>query len=138
MTVMKWLLDSDSAIRWQVMRDLTDEGEKAVAIERSRVATQGWGARLLGYQSARGYWGRRNDEGWMTTVWSLALLKDLGADPESKEVRRAIGRVRKHITWYQWDGGPYFDGETEHQWGNPGDRCLFRRAKQTAARPPSQ
>jgi hypothetical protein len=49
----------------------------------------------------------------MTTVWSLALLKDLGADPESKEVRRAIGRVRKHITWDQHGCGPYFDGETE-------------------------
>jgi len=23
--VMKWLLDSDPAIRWQVMRDLTEE-----------------------------------------------------------------------------------------------------------------
>ena len=114
MNVMKWLLDSDPAIRWQVMRDLTAEGEKAVAIERSRVATEGWGARLLAHQSPRGYWGRRDDPGWMTTVWSLALLKDLGADPESKEVRRAVGRVRKHITWSQHAGcGPFFDGETE-------------------------
>ncbi|MEP6547842.1 MAG: hypothetical protein ABJD53_10290 [Gammaproteobacteria bacterium] len=111
---MKWLLESDPAIRWQVMRDLTDEGNKAAAIERARVSTEGWGARLLGCQSSRGYWGRRDDPGWMTTVWSLALLKDFGVDPESKPVRRAIDRVRKHITWHRFPGcGPYFDGETE-------------------------
>lgn len=44
---------------------------------------------------------------------NLSLLKDLGADPEARRVRRAIDRVRKHITWYQLDGRPYFDGETE-------------------------
>ena len=114
MNVLKWLLDSDPAIRWQVMRDLTEERDKAVAIERARVATEGWGARLLAYQSPQGYWGGRDDPGRMSTVWNLALLKDLGADPKSKEVRRAIGRVRKYINWRQFDGcGSYFDGETE-------------------------
>src|SRR5947209_11474344 len=40
--VLKWLLDSDPAIRWQVMKDLTDEAPDAIAAERSRVATEGW------------------------------------------------------------------------------------------------
>ena len=44
---LKWLLDSDPAIRWQVMRDLTGEAPDAIAAERSRVATEGWGAQLL-------------------------------------------------------------------------------------------
>jgi len=113
MNVMKWLLDSDPAIRWQVMRDLTEEDEPAVAAERSRVATEGWGARLLDSQSPRGQWGADKDRGWMTTVHTLTLLKDLGADPESGQVRRAVDRVRQHVTWYQLDGRPYFDGETE-------------------------
>ena len=47
MNVMKWLLDSDPAIRWQVMRDLTEADESLVAAERRRVAIEGWGARLL-------------------------------------------------------------------------------------------
>lgn len=114
MNVMKWLLDSDPAIRWQVMRDLAHESDKAVAIERSRVATEGWGARLLAHQSQRGYWGGRDDPGRMSTVWNLALLKDLGADPENKDVRRAVARVRRYVNWRQFKGcGPYFDGETE-------------------------
>jgi hypothetical protein len=47
MTVVEWLLDSDPSIRWQVMRDLTDEPDDVVAAERSRVASEGWGVRLL-------------------------------------------------------------------------------------------
>jgi hypothetical protein len=43
---MKWLLDSDPAIRWQAMRDLAGDAPSAIAAERSRVATEGWGAEL--------------------------------------------------------------------------------------------
>jgi hypothetical protein len=54
---IKWLLDSDPAIRWQVMRDLTGEDPIAIAAERSRIATEGWGAQLLAQQSPAGDWG---------------------------------------------------------------------------------
>jgi hypothetical protein len=54
---LKWLLDSDPAIGWQVMRDLTTEAPDAIAAERSRVATEGWGAHLLALQSPAGKWG---------------------------------------------------------------------------------
>ena len=40
---LKWLLDSDAAIRWQVMRDLTDDALDAIAAQRSRVATEAKG-----------------------------------------------------------------------------------------------
>jgi hypothetical protein len=113
MDVMKWLLDSDPAIRWQVMRDLTVAQDEAVAAERSRVASDGWGARLLELQSPNGNWGADNDRGWMTTVYSLALLKDLGVDPAGEKVRKAIALLQEKITWWQLDGRPFFDGETE-------------------------
>lgn len=54
---MQWLLDSDPSIRWQVMRDLTEEPDEIVAAERSRVASEGWGARLLALQGPDGSWG---------------------------------------------------------------------------------
>lgn len=113
MSVMNWLLDSDPAIRWQVMRDLTDEPAEAVAAERARVASEGWGARLLDLQTPAGYWGASDDLGWMTTIYTLTLLMDLGVDPASERVRSAVGLVRDRITWYQLDGRPFFDGETE-------------------------
>ena len=53
---IEWLLDSDPAIRWQVMRDLTDAPADAVAAERARVATEGWGARLLAARDPDGQW----------------------------------------------------------------------------------
>src|SRR5690349_17977446 len=44
---LDWLLESDPAIRWQALRDLADAPADVVAAERARVATEGWGARLL-------------------------------------------------------------------------------------------
>jgi hypothetical protein len=54
-TVLDWLIESDPAIRWQVLRDLADAPAEIVAAERSRVATEGWGARLLAVQGEDGY-----------------------------------------------------------------------------------
>jgi hypothetical protein len=114
-SVIEWLLDSDPSIRWQVMRDLTEEPDDFVAAERSRIASEGWGAQVLGLQSSEGNWGGDADaRNWLCTSYTLLLLKDLGLDPSGEEARRSIGLVRDHITWPQQMGGrPYFDGETE-------------------------
>jgi hypothetical protein len=56
MTVLDWLLDSDPAIRWQVLRDLAHAPPEVVAAERARVALEGWGARLLALQGEDGQW----------------------------------------------------------------------------------
>ena len=44
------IVEADPAIRWQVMRDLTDAAPDEVAAERARVAKEGWGAELLALQ----------------------------------------------------------------------------------------
>jgi hypothetical protein len=51
-----WLLDSDPAIRWQVLRDLTDASPGEVAAERAQVESSGWGGRLLALRGADGLW----------------------------------------------------------------------------------
>jgi hypothetical protein len=109
---IKWLLDSDPAIRWQVMRDLTGDGPDAIAAERSRVATEGWGAQLLAAQSRGGDWGggRKWD---LIALWSLVVLKDLGLDPASKEARRMIDCVEKGLVFKPLNNRPYLHGETE-------------------------
>ncbi len=110
---LKWLLDSDPAIRWQVMRDLTGETREAIAAERDRVATEGWGAELLARQSRTGKWGDpAKDRGLLITFYSLVVLKDLGLDPASKQARRMTGRVEKLVFKY-WDNRPFFHGEVE-------------------------
>jgi hypothetical protein len=108
---IKWLLDSDPAIRWQVMRDLTGEAPNAIAAERSRVATAGWGAQLLARQSSTGDWpGGQWD---LITLWSLVVLKDLGLDPASKQARRMIQRVDNGLVFKPLNNRPFLHGETE-------------------------
>ena len=121
MTVIDWLLDSDPAIRWQVMRDLLHEPDDAVAIERARVATEGWGARLLALQAPDGRWaGRPWSQDWTDTFHVLELLRRFGLDPASDEATRAIGLVQEHVVWRggapgetPWADNRFFEGEVE-------------------------
>lgn len=110
---LKWLLDSDPAIRWQVMRDLTAESADAIAAERSRIATEGWGVRLLSRQSSAGTWGgSKEDERLLITFYTLVVLKDLRLDPAGKQARTMTARVaRLRFKWHS--NRAFFDGETE-------------------------
>ena len=112
-SVTRWLLDGDPAIRWQVLRDLTNEQDGVIATERSRVAHQGWGRALLDRQAPDGWWVRPDDEGWMATTDALVLLRIMGLEPSSDEARRALARVKTHLVFASLDDRPYFDGETE-------------------------
>ena len=108
---IKWLLDSDPGIRWQVMRDLIGEAPEAIAAERSRVATEGWGAQLLAHQSPAGHWGGPKWD--LITLDSLVVLKDLGLEPTGKEARRMSNRVDKRLKFTPLNNRPYLHGETE-------------------------
>jgi hypothetical protein len=111
---IKWLLDSDPAIRWQVMRDLTDEDRDTIAAERSRVASEGWGAKLLSLQSPGGHWGGpHEDQGLLITLYSLVALMDLGLDPASKQARKMIDRVDRRLVFKPLNSRPFLHGETE-------------------------
>src|SRR3954447_25693920 len=114
MDVVDWLLDSDPSIRWQVLRDLRDAPAAAVARERSRVALEGWGARLLDLQGPAGHWGGAAfvPDAWISTHDTLPLLRDLGVEPASDRMRRAIDLVRDQCTWgEEFGNSPFFEGE---------------------------
>jgi hypothetical protein len=125
MDVLAWLLESDPAIRWQVLRDLADASPEVVTAERARVATEGWGARLLALQGPDGAWaggacfpasGWRREEGepqpWTATLPTLHLLCDFGIDPSDERVRLAVDQVREQCRW-EHEGQPFFEGEVE-------------------------
>jgi len=125
MAILDWLLDSDPAIRWQVLRDLVHAPAEAVAAERARVATEGWGARLLALQGDDGQWAGGacfparsfRDPGeigqpWISTLPTLQLLHDFGIDPSADQVRRAVALLRDHCRW-EHAGQPFFSGEVE-------------------------
>ncbi|HET9848492.1 MAG TPA: hypothetical protein VFR68_08065 [Candidatus Dormibacteraeota bacterium] len=126
MTVLAWLLDSDPAIRWQVLRDLVHPPAEVVAAERGRVATEGWGGKLLALQGEDGQWAGgacfpagwfdrpHEDQGqpWTSTLPTLQLLHDFGIDPSADRVRRAVALVSEHCRW-EYAGQPFFSGEVE-------------------------
>ncbi len=135
MGVLDWLLDSDPAIRWQVMRDLLDAPEERVEEERARVAVEGWGAQLLGLQRPDGQWEGDEPEftspeaaswwhslpadrrgtlfpEWTSTCWSLSLLREFGLPPQSVPAQRAVRLVAARCRW-EHGGEPYFAGEVE-------------------------
>jgi hypothetical protein len=121
MNVIDWLLDADPSIRWQVMRDITHEPADVITAERSRIATEGWGARLLALQAPDGLWaGNAFSQDRTDTFHVLELLRRLGLDPESEQAQRALGLVHKHVTWGDgaWWNPPWadkglFEGEVE-------------------------
>jgi hypothetical protein len=126
MDCVDWLLDSDPAIRWQVLRDLLDAPADVVAAERARTVNEGWCARLLDLQGADGQWAggacfpanahgwRAAGQGqpWIATLPTLQLLYDLGVDPQSDRVRHAVERVRAGCRW-EHAGQAFFSGEVE-------------------------
>jgi hypothetical protein len=118
--VTDWLLESDPAIRWQVMRDLVQQPAQVVAAERARIATEGWGAQLLALQEPDGRWGGRAwSHDWTDTFHVLELLRRFGLDPDSEQARRAVALVREHVTWRDpdfetpWADNGFFEGEVE-------------------------
>jgi hypothetical protein len=115
-SAIDWLLDSDPAIRWQAMRDLTDAPAEQIAAERARVATEGWGARLLALRREDGLWHTDTSDSEWPSLLALLMLRDMGLDASSDEARNAIGLVSKNATWHSrgpWHGTPVVAGEVE-------------------------
>lgn len=134
--VIGWLLDSDPAIRWQVMRDVLDLPASEWGPERSRVEREGWGARLLSVQDEDGQWAGGahfpadfawpasdtfqgpgqpwlgEGQPWTSTSHVLALLREFGIDPESDRMARTVELIAANCRW-EYDGLPYWGGEVE-------------------------
>jgi hypothetical protein len=114
--IVDWLLDSDSdpAIHWQAMHDLTDASASTIAAERARVAREGLGAGILVAQGADGSWHKDGSPDWLPTLFMMQLLRATGVDPADPDVVAAIARLATGFRWHESLGGkPFFDGETE-------------------------
>src|SRR6202167_980100 len=101
MSVIDWLLEGDPAIRWQVLRDLTNAPAGDVAAQRARGEHGGWGARLLALEDADGLCGGgpclpsssagvEPGRPWTATMHTRQTRELLGLDPGSRSTRRAV------------------------------------------------
>ena len=104
MDTLDWLLESDPAIRWQVLRGLTDSSPSEVAAERARVAQVGLGAAILAAQQIDGAWRRDEEPVWLTTLFTLLLLRSTGVDPANPAVESAIALLEKSMRWNDYPG----------------------------------
>ena len=118
---LKWLLDSDPAIRWQVIG--TSPVKPPTRLQPSGLASQPKAgepnfspANLLpvtgaGAAGGETIWRRRTE--LAITLYSLVVLKDLGLDPASKQARKMIDRVDKGLVFKPLNNRPFLHGETE-------------------------
>ncbi|MFI2486601.1 squalene cyclase [Promicromonospora kroppenstedtii] len=127
--VAAWLLDSDPALRWQVERDLLRAPADVWQATRARIATEGFGARLLALQDEAGTWaggaffpagfdfdGPEAQPGagqpWTATTWSLNTLREWGLDPAVLRERDTAGLIAANARW-EYDDLPYWGGEVD-------------------------
>ena len=125
--LLKWMLDSDPALRWQVERDLEGAPIGVWSATRARVATEGFGARLLALQDADGQWaggayfpGDFDFEGpeaadgagqpWTATTWSLNTLRDWGLD--AARLAGTAELLAANSRW-EYENLPYWGGEVD-------------------------
>ncbi|HEX5333232.1 MAG TPA: squalene cyclase [Cellulomonas sp.] len=128
-TLLEWLLDADPALRWQVERDLLGAPPAVWEATRERIATEGFGARLLALQDPDGRWAggaffpadfdfhgpeAAEDAGqpWTATTWSLNSLREWGLDPAVLRERRTAELLAESCRW-EYDGLPYWGGEVD-------------------------
>jgi hypothetical protein len=123
MDLLAWLRDSDPALRWQVERDLAGEPPEVWAATRARIASEGFGARLLALQDPDGQWAggaffpagfefdRTETEGqpWTATTWTLNSLREWGLDAA---VLSGTAELLAQCRW-EYDDLPYWGGEVD-------------------------
>ncbi|GFG49627.1 squalene cyclase [Mycolicibacterium agri] len=122
--LLSWLLDSDPALRWQVERDLVHAPQEVWEATRARVATEGFGKRLLDLQDADGQWAggaffpadfdpkEEHGQPWTATTWTLNALREWGLDAQVLKGRRTAELLAAHSRW-EYDDLPYWGGEVD-------------------------
>jgi hypothetical protein len=122
--VIDWLLNSEPAVRWQATRDLTDAPAEAIAAERAGVPHEGVAATILQSQQPDGSWRREDSPAWLTTLFTMQLLRSTGIDPTEPVVEAAVARLETGLRWNDlggcWElrppetgGNTFFEGEEE-------------------------
>lgn len=113
--IIKWLLDGDIAIQYQVHRDLLSLQRDDLQL---RIGTEGWGAQFLGYQKSNGHWGRSfYQPKWTSSHYTLLDLKNLYVSPDIGQIRKTVALILKYERGR--DGGIHPSGSA-----NNSDVCI--------------
>lgn len=92
-SLIKWLLDSDVSIQYQVYRDLLKIDRADL---RERISEEGWGARFLSLRNENGHWGSGFYlPKWISSHYVLLDLKNLAISDQNKEIKITLDRILK-------------------------------------------
>jgi len=88
---IKWLLEGDVSIQYQVFRDLLNTEQPDL---RQQIATEGWGQLLLSKRLPNGHWGHSfYQPKWTSSHYTLLELKNLAIDPFVPEIRQTVDLI---------------------------------------------
>ena len=106
--LVDWLLEGDPSIRWRVHQDLLGSSVSTVRDQRAKVATEGWGAKLISLQDPDGRWGGGDySPKWTSTTYTLLHLVWLGLPSRHPAALAGCGRL------WAW----------QSRWGRP-ETCI--------------
>lgn len=89
--IIKWLLDGDISIQYQVYRDLLSIERKDL---QKRIANEGWGSKFLSKRKPDGHWGIKfYQPKWTSTHYTLLDLRNLCLPPGNSVVKDSINLV---------------------------------------------
>jgi len=89
--VLKWLLDGDVSIQYQVHRDLLSSDRKDL---RTKIESQGWGAKFLSNRRPEGHWGQKfYQPKWTSSHYTLLDLKNLCINPDHPLIQESVDMI---------------------------------------------
>lgn len=87
-SLIKWLLQGDVAIQFQVHRDLMGQFRPDL---QGRIAEEGWGKKFLQARHYEGHWGQGfYQPKWTSTHYTLLDLCQLGLSPDQEQVKQSL------------------------------------------------
>src|SRR5689334_8614735 len=108
--IIDWLLQGDPAIRWQVQRDLLQAKPARWRSEQRRVASEGWGARLLEKRGHDRRWGKGlYTPKWTSTTYTLLELRRLGLPGDHPAARESAELLLERNVWMTGKRGDYWE-----------------------------
>jgi hypothetical protein len=98
--VLDWLLEGDPAVAWQTQRDLLDAPAKEWEATQRRVATEGWGARLMSEREPGGRWdGGLYTPKWTSTTYTLLQLWRMGLPRDNPQAQESVALLMQGRIW---------------------------------------
>jgi hypothetical protein len=90
-STIKWLLDADVSVQYQVYRDILKLDRPDL---KERISEEGWGARFLALRNNDGHWGSGFYlPKWISTHYTLLDLKNLSISNQHKDIKLTLRKI---------------------------------------------